>query len=519
MELKNLLNSLTTEDINSIAITRDIELDNSLLNGHRKLNKLIDTIYEDLINRNNIIKTIQKLKQNEIYVLQFFVLNGFEATLNEVCERCFKGEKHSCLISLDNLKKYGFLFVDKKTLYKTKQILYIMPSEYSSQIYIPPTIYKYLGGALNDLNVQELNAISQRLSNISNPNMEYSDSSKQSTEIESDNRTYTIYQIKNKLLNPGFIGKYIKSLPKIEAVVFNFILKNYGKKSYQELKKLELENLDEVLKRLRSYYSLVFSYPYEVEYCGVFDKDNQTFYIPSDLFNILSNEGKDNEGYSVETQYISSLQRDLTEFQEQNVEKINDNSENLLKDLAVFLSSIYKYNFRVVSTSGLHINDYKKISSVLHNIKDYKYISLLLLLSKNLDLIQEQDGIWGLTYKANHYFSETKTCYKEIFNFLKTPQGWNEGYVNPDLLYNQTSFIRRSTILLKELIWSELLNFPENMWIDLDSFIFSIISKNPSFETTHYNNFLYPFNKLLLNFINEFLSPVRDCCHRYDFFK
>jgi len=499
MDLKNLLKRLSMDDINSIAITRDIELEDPLIERNKKIDRLIDIVYENLIDDNNITKTFQKLKQNEIYVLQFFLLNGFEATLNEVCERCFKGEKHSCLISLDNLKKFGFLFVDKKILYKTKQILYILPNEYSTHIYIPPAVHKYLGGSLNELNNNEFKNISQRLLNFSSEFQESSDSTYQSIDSNDKNRTFMIHHTKNKLLNPAFFNKYIENLSENESTIFNYILRNNGKRTYKELKLLEITNLDELLYRLRNYYVLIFYHPYEIQNCGVFDKDNQTFYIPTDLYNVLITDNKDVEMLSKNNVLDSSI------IQDQNIEKIIDNSDNLLRDIAIFLSYIYKYNLRVVSTSGLHINDYKKISNVLNKIKDFKYISLLLQLSKHLDLIQEQDGIWSLTYKTNNYFNDIKTCYKEIFNYLKTPQGWNEGYVTPDLLYNQTPFIRKSTIILKDLILSELFKLPENVWIDLDFFIFSIISRNPSFETIHYNNFSYPFNKLLLNFINEFL--------------
>jgi len=206
MDLKNLLKRLSRDDINSIAITRDIELEDPLIEGNKKIDRLIDIVYENLIDNNNITKTFQKLKQNEIYVLQFFLLNGFETTLNEVCERCFKGEKHSCLISLDNLKKFGFLFVDKKILYKTKQILYILPNEYSTHIYIPPAVHKYLGGSLNELNNNEFKNISQRLLNFSSEFQESSDSTYQSIDSNDKNRTFMIHHIKNKLLNPTFLN-------------------------------------------------------------------------------------------------------------------------------------------------------------------------------------------------------------------------------------------------------------------------------------------------------------------------
>jgi len=406
--------------------------------------KLVDHLYPRLQMPQYFDPAYAKLDNQQKELVAFLVIHGGDLTRDEVITRQFQGDEATYMKMLEGLRVKGFVFEDDLSDEEVGAVLVGVPEPFIRYIDLPSYWSGYLGYFLRDLSTPQLKSIANTRLGIN---------------LESSKKNYLISRIRAYLTDPLKLRDYIKSLGDGERQIFEQIVARKGVCIYRELletgpqRRFDHTKAD-AINNLLNGSSLLF-----VASEGD-TKHNNLLMVPRDMqFMVTHDYKRDLRGLN-ELDTVSIIARD----KQPNV--VLDNSNGLLRDLTIFAAWINNNMVRTLANGGIGKNDLKKILPLLSANKTLKYVNFLELFLISQKYIIAVGDVWRVSNTFTRWLDDSKTCYRELFQFWLETNEWNEEYMEGDTVHADVYPANLINITeLRRLVLKNLSSVPPERWL------------------------------------------------------
>ncbi|MBN1902470.1 helicase-associated domain-containing protein [Candidatus Sumerlaeota bacterium] len=457
MKLLSILKQLDLGTLESVREYWEIQsppIPEKGINDKVRHKKLMEYLYPRLQIEQYFHQAFNKLDKDEKNLIYFLTIHGGDLEESEVSERCFKGNAEELKNLVAILSKKGFVFYDNLSEDNVNIIMVGIPEPYLRFIDLPTYWEGYLGYFLKDRSTQQLKSMvtdGLKLKPISS------------------RKNYLLLFIRDFLLNPEKLNRYIHTLPQMERSIFENLLSKKGVCVYRDLlatgyqKRYDHSKADYV-NNLLSTSGLVFTAVPDS------NKYNNLLMIPRDIYQIITHDFKPDNRTLNDLDTVSLVGEDAAP----NI--ILDNSNMLMRDLVIFASYINRNIVKTLSNGGIGKNDLKKILPFLSANKNMKYISFLALFCIVKKFILGVSGVWKVTNNFVKWLSDSQQAYRDLYQFWLETNEWNEEYVEGDTIHAEmfpTNLINISE--LRKLVIRNLASIPYRRWIRFSAFMEGVL--------------------------------------------
>src|SRR5690606_22545410 len=98
--------------------------------------------------------------------------------------------------------------------------------------------------------------------------------------------------------------------------------------------------------------------------------------------------------------------------QESRPSVVLDNTQNILRDLAILLAFTGQHDLKVLNNGGIGRNDLKKILPQLSHHKTIKYVAFLALFAMAKKLIIPVGNRWKTSKTAGDWLQDSRQCFR-----------------------------------------------------------------------------------------------------------
>lgn len=458
MRLKSVLKELNLYKLSEIARFWNIPLpDLSNLTEQQKQSTIIENIYPRLQNQHYFNLAFRQLTDEEKEFIYFLAIHGGELPRDECLERFFDNDENRLIKLVNSLTLKGFVFFDHLVEQDVDDILVGIPETYFRFIDLPSHWVGYLGYFLRELSLYQLRAIAHVGLKM---------------RIESNKKDFFIYKIRNTLLDPQKLQFYLHNMPENEGKMFRKIVAKKGIVVYHDLldtgtqKRYDHTRAD-YINNLISYSGLVFvALPDSNKY-------NSLLMVPRDLMYIIKHNYKRRD-----TRSIKELDTLTLPSASKPPQFVVDNSNNILRDIVIFVSFVNRNTIRVLSSGGIGKNDLKKVLPYISSHKTVKYAAFIALFCIHKKFIVDAGGVWRVASDFEKWLTDPQRCYTDLFKFWLQSSAWNEEYIEGDTKHSELTPENLVDIInFRKIVLKEIENIPSNRWVYFKTFADTVLPR------------------------------------------
>jgi hypothetical protein len=452
MKLKSILKQQSLERLENIrqfwGLLEPVYKKNSS-DEDRQL-KLVEHLYPRLQMSQYFSSNYDKLSNQERELIAFLVIHGGDLSREEVIERQYGGDEDNYEEEMTNLAEKGFVFEDDLSDEEVAAILVGVPEPYIRFIDLPSYWTGYLGYFLRDLTTPQLKSIGNTKLGIN---------------LKSSKKNYLISRIRNHLLDPNKLKKYVQKLDDAQKTLFHQLVAKKGVSIYRELLEIggNQRRFDhakaDALNELYDGSGLIF-----VATEGD-TKHNHLLMIPRDVQYMVKHDYAEDRRSLDELDTVSIVSRDA------HPSVVYDNSNGVLRDLTIFTAYINGNMVRTLANGGIGKNDLKKILPQLSANKTLKYVSFLAqFLISNKYIISVGD-VWRVSNTFPRWLEDSKECYTNLFNYWLETNEWNEEFVDGDTVHAEVFPANLVNIAeVRKIVLKSMASTPPERWLQFPAF-------------------------------------------------
>lgn len=422
--------------------------------------KLADYLYPRLQTQSNFKQAFDRLEVSERDLVYFLAVHGGELPQEEFRRRTGLHSRDDFKASLATLQERGFAWAETIKDETIRYKIVGVPEPFVRLIDLPPYWRNFLGYYLQSLSLDELKAIAKHGLD---------------EKYEGRKKQVIVHFIRERLLDPQKLKAYLDGAGETKSELFRQVLQRNGACIWRNLldegvrKKfnhVKAEHLQHLVKQS----GLIF-----LNHTSDNHYENLVM-IPRDIKHTLQN------GYRQDERTLQELSRGgeskgrAKKKTEAHPNIILDNTQNLVRDLAIFLGYAANHHLKVLNNGGVGRNDLKKIVPLLSHHKTIKYVSFLALFAMQKKLLIPVGNRWRTSKSAGDWFKDSFQCFGEVYKYWLGTNDWNEEFSEGDVLhvdsYPQNLI---SVTELRKLILRVLEKTPVETWIDFATFAESLL--------------------------------------------
>jgi len=457
MKLKTHLRESTLEQLRTIAEFWDLAPAEAALAEDR--DALADHLYPRMQTMTHFHLAFDKLDGKEREWIYFLALHGGELSVEEFRKRCrFATPEALCEVT-ERLGRRGFLWREKVRDELINLDLIGLPEPFVRLIELPPYWQGFLGFYLQTLGTDELKAIGK---------------STLDERLPSRKKQALVHYLRKKILDPKVLQGRLARRDGLQIEMFEQILQKNGVCAWKDLldsgvhKKFDHARAER-LRDLVESSGLVFVLR------PAANKYNNLLMVPRDLAFIIQS------GYHKDERTLDELSHAGAEHNNHNDSPLRsgvilDNSNNILRDLAIVCATIQRNQVKMLNNGGLGRNDLKKIVPLLSYNKTTKYVSFLALFAMVRKLVIPVGDQWRISSSFTQWLAKGQGCYRELYDFWLNTNEWNEEYSDGDVMHADNYPQNLISITeLRKLILRMFEKIPADTWIDFETFAESLL--------------------------------------------
>lgn len=411
---------------------------------------LIANLYQRLQNRSLWERVFAALDADERNLVSFLAIHGGDLEQSEVVRRYFAGDSTRMHAMVAKLSERGIVFFDEVQEATQPLTLIGIPEPFLRYVELPSFWEYYLGFFLKEKSNNELKHIATQGLKI---------------QPESACKNYLIWLLRENLLDPRFLRRYLERMPAGCQQVIDIMLERKGVCVYRDLLELNVQkrydhSRGDAIQWLLNTSGLLFT-----AVAGG-NKYNNLLMLPRDITYILQNH------YQADDRTFQELDSITLVTKEEAPTVILENSNTVLRDLVVFSNFVNRYPVKVLSTGGIGKNDLKKALPLLSRHKSLKYAEFL-----SLFVVQKKFIIsTGETYRVSNSFlkwiEDPHQAYADLVSWwLKTTE-WNEEFIDGNVEHVEPAPTGLTSIVaFRRTVLEKLNEMPRDRWIKFDSFL------------------------------------------------
>lgn len=458
MKLKSLLRDAGLDLLRNIADFWELRPEEpEVWDDHEALSAFL---YPRLQTPNHFKHTFDRLEVGEREYVYFLALHGGELPVDEFRRRTgLHGDEDFDRVAL-RLRERGFMWREAETDEELTFDLVGTPEPFVRLVDLPPYWRGFLGFYLQELGIQELK-------NIAKSALEY--------RFHGKKKHVLLHHVRNGLLDPVNLKNLLERQDSHESELFQQILKKNGACVWRDLldggaqKKFNHAKAD-LLDRMTQNSGLIY-----VWRAGA-NKYNNMVMTPRDLSHIIHNGFRSDQRTLEELSRSSERARAGRGGACAHPNVVLDNTQNILRDLAIFLAFVRRRRLKMLNNGGISRNDLKKVAPLLSHNKTQKYVAMLGLFAMSRKLMISVGEHWRVSKNAAAWLQDARRAYRELYEFWLHSNEWNEEYIDGDIvhvdLYPQSLI---NITELRKLILRVLEKTPTETWIDFETFAESLL--------------------------------------------
>lgn len=456
MKLKNILENLSLSELNSIMTLWGIQkptLDPSF-NEQTCHVLIIEHLYTRLQQEHYFNTAWDNIDKSEKEFLYFLTIHGGDMSKEELLVRYFKRREKLFIEMTEKLISKALIYSEDLSNFEPNLVLIGIPEAYIKFIDLPPYWRGYLGYFLKDLSTIQLNTIA---------------SQKMKIPIKFNQKNYIIFKIREFLLNPSNLKRYIDSLPENEYEIMKTMLDKKGICVYRDLLEMGyLKRYDhskaEFINNLLAYSGLLYTaVPNPNKY-------HNLLMVPKDIYYIAS------KGYKEDKRGLKALETASSMGKEAQPQVVLNNANSLLRDIVIFANFINKNIVKQLSNGGIGRNDLKKALPLMSKNKSLKYAGLIALFMIEKRFIIGVGGNWKISNNFVKWLDNSQQCYRDFFQYWLDSTSWNEEFIDGNTAHAEVPLNNLINISeLRKLILKNIVDIPIDHWVNFHSFVESLI--------------------------------------------
>lgn len=402
----------------------------------------------------------ESLQVSEREIIYFLTLHGGELPVDEFRRRTGLHDSSRFDETFERLNRRGFLWREKIKDEKVRFDVVGIPEPFVRLIELPPYWKGFLGYFLQALSLDELKAIARHGLDL---------------KYEGRRKQVLVHFLRSQLLDPKVLKNCVDRQDETENEIFRHLLQQNGASIWRDLldegirKKFNHQKA-ESLQKLTKHSGLAFLNQTSP------DHYNNLVIVPKDVRRILQNGFRRDERTLTELSRSTDRPGSGAAAQETRPNVILDNTQNILRDLAILLAFAGSHDLKVLNNGGVGRNDLKKILPQLSHHKTIKYVSFLVLFAMAKKLIIPVGNRWRTSKTAGEWLQDSKRCYRELYEYWLNTNEWNEEFIDGDVVHVDSYPQNLINITeLRKLILRVLEKSPEETWIDFETFAESLL--------------------------------------------
>ena len=416
MKLKTHLRETPLDRLRLIAVFWDLLPAEPAIADDR--DALADYLYPRMQTTTHFRLAFDKLDGREREWIYFLALHGGELPTEEFRRRCRFQTPESLAEVVDRLGERGFMWRERLRDELINLELIGIPEPFVRLIELPPYWQGFLGFYLQCLGTDELKVIAKNTLDERPPTRK---------------KQALVHYLRKKMLDPKILQTYLARRDPLQLEMFEQILQKNGVCAWKDLLDSGVhKKFDHVrAERLRDL----------VESSGLVfvlrpspNKYNNLLMVPRDVAHVIQN------GYKRDERTLDELSHSGPDHGSPNEPAMRpgvilDNSNNILRDLAIVCAYIQRNQIKMLNNGGLGRNDLKKIVPLLSYNKTTKHVAFLALFAMARKLIIPVGDQWRASESLVQWLSRGQACYRDIYDFWLHSNEWNEEFIEGDVVH------------------------------------------------------------------------------------
>ncbi len=430
---------------------------------------LADFLYPRMQTAPHLRAAFDRLEPGQRQLIYLLTLHGGELPADEMRRRGGFDNLQQMAAALEPLERRGFVWREKVRDKLITVELVGIAEPFVRLIELPPYWQGFLGFYLQELGTDELRAIARHTLG---------------ERPTTRKKQALVHYLRKRLLDPRALQEILAGRDGLQREMFQQILSRNGVCAWKDLldsgahKKFDHVRAER-LRDLVENSGLVF-----VLNKNAANKYNNLLMVPRDLAHTIQS------GYRRDERTLEELSRlgggearagSRSAASDQLAQRpgvILDNSNNILRDLAIVLAWIQRNHVKMLNNGGVGRNDLKKIAPLLSHNKTPKYVALLVLFAISRKLIISVGDQWRVSGTLGPWLDRGQGCYRDLWEFWLNANEWNEEYIDGDVIhadnYPQNLI---SVTELRKLVLRMLEKLPPDQWIDFETFAASLLPR------------------------------------------
>lgn len=402
----------------------------------------------------------ENLEVSQREIIYFLTLHGGELPVDEFRRRAGLHEDAEFTDTYDRLNQRGFVWRERISDEKVRFDVIGVPEPFVRLIELPPYWKGFLGYFLQALSLDELKAIARHGLDI---------------KYEGRRKQVLVHFLRSQLLDPKILKTCVDKQTEPENEIFRQLLQHNGASIWRDLldegvrKKFNHQKA-ESLQKLTRHSGLAFLSQTSA------DHYNNLVMVPKDIRRILQNGFRRDERTLTELSRSTDRPSRSSTQQENRPNVVLDNTQNIIRDLAILLAFAGHHDLKVLNNGGVGRNDLKKILPQLSHHKTIKYVAFLALFAMARKLIIPVGNRWRTSKTAAEWLQNSRQCYRDLYEYWLNTNEWNEEYLDGDVVHVDAYPQNLINITeLRKLILRVLEKSPDETWIDFETFAESLL--------------------------------------------
>lgn len=416
-----------------------------------------DSLADYLYPRMNSEKYFQQmwdsLTEDERDTLKFLAVHGGMLSRDELAQRMFKGAVRSFRRVVESLLDKGLCFeaTDLPGISDTDGQWLFMPEAFVLQVDLPVHCQGFLGSLLRRMTTDELAAMAQRVLGLE--------------EFQLPSPLELCYRIRNWMLDPENLRAAINGLPETEREIFDDVMARKGQCLYRDLldatgaKKVDHSKAEHI-NSLAQTSGLLFTVKIG------HNKYMNQLAVPKDLYYVATRRFQPDLRSLQRIETMAGVRRDAPALPGL------DNSQDLMRDVAVFLARLDMFQPKKLASGGINKADLKKVAAMFSGQKQQSgYAALLSTFAIDSGEFVDVAGNWRASETLPLHLGNCDEFYMRLFQWWLKTVIWNELYLDglapagerPPQLWTDI-------VELKQVILLGLRSVQKDRWVDFSSF-------------------------------------------------
>lgn len=424
---------------------------------------LAEHLYPRMQTTSNFRLAFDKLEGRHREYVYFLALHGGELPQDEFRKRARIATPEALTELIDHLGARGFLWREKIKDELINLDLVGIPEPFVRLIELPPYWQGFLGFHLQCLGTDELKGIAKNTLD---------------ERPASRKKQALVHYLRKKLLDPKQLQPVLTRRDPLQLEMFQQILQKNGVCAWKDLldsgvhKKFDHVRAER-LRDLVENSGLVFILR------AAPNKYNNLLMVPRDLAYIIQNSYRKDERTLEELSHSGAADHNNGSGHAESSLRpgvILDNSNNILRDLAIVCAYIQRNQIKMLNNGGLGRNDLKKIVPLLSYNKTTKYVAFLALFAMSKKLIIPVGDQWRVSSTLPQWMAKGQGCYRDLYEFWLNANEWNEEFIDGDVVHTDNYPQNLISITeLRKLVLRMLEKTPPETWIDFETFAESLL--------------------------------------------